>query len=777
MSQNRSENTPGKRNNPTSLQTRLVLFVLFTALIPLIITSALNSNQTQRALTNAAEISLRSAAQQTANSLDTFITTTLNSIRVESQLTDFSTYMALSPTLRAVNSRQTRAKDLLDKLSQKDPENIISYALINVGGTVLLDSQESNVQKNESLDEYFTRARISDQPIVTAVTYIDEKTASIVFANNLYNKDGVRIGILRIKYNSDILQQVISNSVGKTSDVSVILLDQFNIRMADTQNPEFILKSIVPLNTVDYSIAVSTRRFLNAPGEEQATNLPEFAAALQNAKETPFFTTDINPNLSGEDSIAVAFLQNQAWSVAYSRPTSIFLADVQRQNQNNILIVISASILVIIVAALIARAFSNPIIALAKVADSISQGDLNARANINTTDEIGVLASAFNSMTNQLQSTLVGLEQRINERTADLQKTTLKMETIADVTREIAIIRDMDTLLKVSVALIRDRLKYYHVGIYLVDERGEYAILSAVSSVAAEQLLAKNYKLKVGQTGIVGKVARTGQAYTALDVSTDAFYFNNPLLPETQSEIVLPLRSHNITIGVLDIQANTPTAFDEKDTQTLQILADQLAAAIENAQLSQRVDRNLAELTIVNRLQTQQIWRAAIDQRERPAYEYDGLQVRAVPQNLPADLLKQLETGKPVILKQDTEIDDKDQQTKNTLLIPLLVLNQIIGVIGLEQEDPDRVWTDEEIALAQAAANRAALTLDNARLLEESQRRAVKERTIFESTARIGSALNIENILQTTAEELERVLGNSEVILQFQSDREQKPEK
>ena len=106
-----------------------------------------------------------------------------------------------------------------------------------------------------------------------------------------------------------------------------------------------------------------------------------------------------------------------------------------------------------------------------------------------------------------------------------------------------------------------------------------------------------------------------------------------------------------------------------------------------------------------------------------------------------------------------------------------MVLNQVIGVIGLEQEDPNRIWTDEEIAIAQAAANRAALTLENARLLEESQRRAIKERTIFESTARIGSALNIENILQTTAEELEKVLGGSEVVLQFQSNHDRKPEK
>lgn len=775
MSQSRqeqSQNTPGKRTTSISLQTRLVLFVLLTALTPLIIVSTLNSSLTQRALTNAAEVSLKSSAQQTANSLDAFITTTLDSIRVESQLTDFSIYLTSTSASSPSNLKQVRARDILNKLSKKDAVNIISYALIDVDGTVLLDTIGENIRINESRDEYFTRVRISKQPIVTAVTYQDDKTAVIVFAVSIYNNDNELIGILRAKYRSGVLQQVIANSVGKTPDASIILLDQFNIRMADTQNPEFILKSITPLNLVDYSIAVNARRFLNIPREEQATDLPEFAANLKNAKENPFFTTDINPDLPGDDSIAVAFLQTQPWSLAYSRPTSIFLADVQRQTNNNVLSVIGTSILIIIIATLTARTLSNPIIALAKVADSISQGDLSARADIKTTDEIGVLASAFNSMTDQLQSTLVGLEQRIKERTAVLQKNALELETIADVAHEIAIIRDMNTLLKISVELIRERFKYYHVGIFLVDERGEYAILRAASSNAAEQMLASNYKLKVGQTGLVGNVTRTGQAYIALDVGTDAVHFENPFLPETRSEIALPLRSHNVTIGALDIQTNTPTAFDEKDVQTLQILANQLAAAIENTQLAQKVEGHLAELTIANRLQTQQIWRDAIEQRERPSYEYDGLQVRAVPQNLPANLLKQLENGKPIILNRAAENEGENDGPKTTLVIPLLALNQVIGVIGLEREDPNHAWTDEEIAIAQAAANRAALTLENARLLEESQRRAVKERTIFESTARIGSALNMENILKATADELERVLSGSEVILQFTNDKE-----
>ena len=765
---------PEKRNNFLPLQTRLVLFVLFISLIPLIFIAIRDILQTQQALTNSAEISLKASAEQTANSLDTFIQTTLDSISIESKFSDFAIYLT---TQVPGTVERIRARNLLNQLSSKDTTNIISYALVDPDGNVLLDSASENVQKNEAEEAYFPQVRFTNEPIVTAVTYIDEKTTNITFASKVLNNNGDYVGVLRVKYNSSVLQDIVVNLSGGSSDTLILLLDQLKIRLADSHNPSLIQTSITPLNLIDYLLAVDSKRFRNIPREEQATDFIDFAYALDNAVEQPFFRVDITPNIPGDDTVAISFMKTQPWVVAYSRPTSVFLAEVQKQTSTNIILVISASILITIIATLVARSLTNPIIALTKTANSISQGDLSARAEVSTTDEIGVLASAFNSMTDQLQSTLTGLEERITKRTVDLQKSNLELETIADVAREIAIIRDMDTLLKVSVELIREQFKYYHVGIFLVDERGEYAILRAASSVAAEQLLAKNYKLKVGQTGLVGNVTRTGQAYIALDIDTDAVYFDNPLLPETRSEIVLPLRSHNITIGALDIQTRISTAFDEKDVQTLQILADQLAAAIENAQLAQQVEGNLAALTIANRLQTQQIWRASIDQQEHPAYEYDGLQVRAIPQNLPANLLKQLETGKPVVLKQDAETDDEGKKSKNTLIIPLLVLNQVIGVIGLEQEDPNRIWTDEEIAIAQAAANRAALTLENARLLEESQRHAVKERTIFESTARIGSALNIENILEATAEELEKVLSGSEVVLQFQSNHSQKPEK
>lgn len=778
MSLNKSErqnNIHEIRAGRASLQTRLMLFTLFISLVPLILISARDILQTQQALTSSAETSLRSNAEQTANSLDTFIQTTLDSISIESQISDFTEYLSLSPEMRSGSIEQIRAEDLLVKLSTKDAANIISYALVDVDGNILLDSAHQTSSSNEADEAYFPQARFSDEPILTEVIYDDNQTTTITFANRVLGADGEYVGILRVKYDSNVLQTIIVNSSKISSNALVLLLDQMYIRLADSRNPSLIQKSIAPLSPVDYLLAIETERFQNLPLAIQTTNFTDFENALDNAAVQPFFRVDITPNVSGDDTIAVATMKTRPWSIAYSQPTSVFLAGVQRQTQTNAILVALASILVAIVATVVARALTNPILALTTTANAISQGDLSARANIKSSDEIGLLATAFNSMTDQLQSILVGLEQRIYERTEELEKNKLELETIADVAREIAVIRDLDTLLNVAANLIRERLNYYHVGIFLVDERGEYAILRGASSIAADQMLARNYKLRVGKTGVVGNVTNSGQAYIALDVGLDAVHFENPYLPDTRSEIALPLRSRSITIGALDIQANVPNAFNEQDIQTLQILADQLAAAIENALLVNQVEGALNELTRANRAQVQQIWQSTIDERSATTFEYDGLQIKATPPNLPTELLRKLESGRPVIAqKQNGQGAVEAENKTSTLLIPLMVLNQVIGVIGLEQEGPSHTWSEEEIAIAQAAANRAALTLENARLLEESQRRASKERAIFEATSRIGSALSIENILQATAEEMERIVGGSEIILQFHSGHEPK---
>jgi len=528
--------------------------------------------------------------------------------------------------------------------------------------------------------------------------------------------------------------------------------------------------------------ALTTTR--DAPPNYQASPIPDL---LLNS------TTENNPVFNSTDAYRkaldkVAMVTNTALngrqygiystSIPDHEGKTIAILDVvidrtdRVATQNSRLLIGGLAGLLVLVAggfgiALITSRALNPINDLTAAATDLANGNLTTRIEVISNDEVGELSAAFNGMAAQVRELIITLEERVSERTHDLERRTLELETIAAVTREISTIRNMDTLLHVASKLIRERFSYYHTGIYLFDERDEYATLQAASGEGAQQMLEQRFKLIIGEMGPLGTALRSGQAYVSLDVPHDNVLGFNPLLPETISEIILPLRVLNVTIGAVDIQSNNTSPFAERDIRTLQLLGDQLAAAIENAQLVQRVEGTVTELNKTYRSQTRKVWQTTLDERAVSSYEYDGRQVRAIPQDLPHDLMKRLESGKSIVIEENIEDDHNQKENQNTLLVPLMVLNQLIGVIGLEQQDRSHIWTEEEMAIAEAAANRAALTLENARLLEESQRRAVKESTISEATARIGSALNVENILDITAEELERVIGNSEIILQI----------
>ena len=465
---------------------------------------------------------------------------------------------------------------------------------------------------------------------------------------------------------------------------------------------------------------------------------------------------------------------NTGWSLALAYPRGE-LVSTTSELRNTLLGYTSVVVLIFsVLMFLFTRSITDPLRKLKEFAERVSSRTLSRseqegyeEVRIKTQDELEDLGNAFNQMSTNLKEAFGTLEENVASRTKDLARLANELRTIAEVTRELAVIRDQSTLLNVSANLIRERLGYYHVGIYLADEKGEYAILRGASSVAAEEMFQNNYKLKIGETGVVGSVTRSGQAYIAQDVDIDAVHLENPYLPDTRSEIALPLRSYNVTIGALDIQANTLNAFDESDIQTLQVLADQLAAAIENAQLVQRLENTLNELSTANQTKTRQTWQRTSAGKNASAFEYDGLEIRPIPQGLEPEMANQLESGTPIVLNSNSG-------RKNTLLVPLMILGEVIGVVGLEKDDPEKTWSEEQIAIAQAAANRAALTLENARLFEESNRRATKESAIFAATNRIGSAVSIENILQTTAEELEKVLSGSEIVIQFADNSSEK---
>ena len=214
-----------------------------------------------------------------------------------------------------------------------------------------------------------------------------------------------------------------------------------------------------------------------------------------------------------------------------------------------------------------------------------------------------LLGTALRSINNSLElarhneRSLVETNRQLSVRTRDLERRSIQLQAAAEVSRATISVRDRDALLAQATHLISAQFGFYHTGIFLLDETEEYALLQAANSEGGQRMLEKGHRLKVGEQGVVGYVTGTGEPHIVLDVGTDAVHFNNPLLPETRSEMALPLKLGTQIIGALDVQSKEEGAFDEKDATVLQTMADQLAIAIENARLLQETQQTVHELS------------------------------------------------------------------------------------------------------------------------------------------------------------------------------------
>jgi GAF domain-containing protein len=355
-----------------------------------------------------------------------------------------------------------------------------------------------------------------------------------------------------------------------------------------------------------------------------------------------------------------------------------------------------------------------------------------------------------------LETRVMERTKQLEDRTVELESATAKVqvrasqfEALAQVTQAITSIRDLNELLPRIATLISQEFGFYHVGVFLIDDVREYAILSATNSEGGRRMLERRHRLRVGEQGIVGNVTFTGIPRVAMDVGEDAVFFDNPDLPETHSEMALPLQISSQIIGALDVQSTKTGAFTSEDIQMLSLLANQVSLAIENARLFEDTRRALAESEAVTRQTIRETWKKLPAEQNLLGYRYSI--TGAIPLSQPLEVSEPKKAWASV-----------DQAETSQIVVPIELRGERIG--SLIVQTPSKAEMDQDrIDLIRAVADRVAISAENARLFDETTRRAERERTVSEITGKIRSVNDPQAMIQIAIEELRNALGATRV--------------
>jgi len=553
--------------------------------------------------------------------------------------------------------------------------------------------------------------------------------------------------------------------------------------LRSTYSVNAIIESLNQITTEFTNKSVDLRIFDNnlISGELIAGNeLQDLSTVMSGYGEIsyrgkPYFVSQERV-FSGVTSRSGDAISQLGWSIIiYEDPTTA-LSAVQTQTRIITIFALLITAAVAVFGFYASQRLSAPILTLTEATRRFALGHLAVQAKIPTQDEFGDLASSFNEMTQQLRNILNELENRVTERTVDLDMARLiserraqDLQSISEISRAISTEQKLEILLPLITRLVSERFDFYHTGIFFVDESKRFAHLQAANSEGGQTMLNRGHRLEIGK-GLVGTVIKTGDPRIALDVGSDAVFFDNPDLPNTRSEMALPLSIRGNIIGVLDVQSTNPGAFTDENIQTLSILADQVAIAIENARLFTQTQQARLEAESLYAQVIRKEWSAFAKREDEIGYHKTSYGGGALSKPVQSnEISRALENGQIIVHENS---DNSGQPSFVT--VPIKLRGNVIGVINIKASNQTQKWNNEEIALVQTISDSLALSLDNARLIYESQLRAAREAKIGEVSSKIGSSIDLSNMLQTAVEELGRAIPGTEVIIQFDTINENK---
>lgn len=328
------------------------------------------------------------------------------------------------------------------------------------------------------------------------------------------------------------------------------------------------------------------------------------------------------------------------------------------------------------------------------------------------------------------------LEQRVQDRTTNLNRRNNQLRTAAEISRSISGLTDTNQLLQNIVNLLKDRYKLYYVGIFLIDTERKNAVLHAATGEAGQKMLEANHRLAIGGNSMIGWSIANRQARIAQEAREEGVRYNNPYLPGTRSEMALPVIAADEVLGALTIQSDRSNAFDEEDILILQGVADSLAVALVNARLYEQTRQSLEEIRTLNREYIQLAWADTRASYGALQYEYNNPMARA------------------------------SGSENNSVEIPILLRDEVIGHMLLELDRPQ--LDQQETSFVENVTIQTAIALENARLLYEADQHALQEQKMNQLASGFSRAMTIDEILRVAAHEFGQLATVREVSVQIQ---------
>ncbi len=729
-----------------TIRTRLLMILIGVSTIPILITTTTAVVTNYQKDTRQAENYLQAISilkQEQINSWSAQLPVDFDQLQAIPDFTyNANLLLVYSPT-ESVRAQiyNVLLTQLLEKLDQN--HHFTSISLADLNGNIILstDSQLEGTNvfnepafKNGKLDLYYSPVNLNEN-IGPWSFWV---TKPIIHQGN--ERIGVYLGVVDTTGFTEIVSNV--TQLGETGEAFVILDDR-SLLTPLRDNPAMLIKQKISSPAIDQILTTKDNQIFRS----------------QNYSEIPVIGSSIwLPRLEAY----LVLEQATAEALAATIPGVIV----------NISLTVVVLAIAISTAIFFSRNISEPIRTLSQSTAKITRGELNYIEPIRREDEIGELSKSLSQMTDQLFKSTANLENIVADRTKALQQRANYLQATSQISHAITAIHNLDELLTSVTHLISESFGFYHVGIFIVDERREFAVLRAANSEGGWRMLAREHKLRVGEQGIVGFVTQTGQARIQQQVEgEDSVYYHNPDLPMTKSEMALPLRIGNEILGALDVQSTQETAFSDEDVSVLQVLAESVAVAIQNTRLFQQLQESLeTERRIYGQL-TQEAWGSLVQRTTHPpAFRSDTSGVQSVLTSESPLARQALKEGKTI---QGQASPDGNYYP---LAVPIKVRGGTpIAVIETQKAVKDGVWSADEIDILESVSEQLGMALENARLFEETQRSAQRERITADLSGKIWASTDVNNILQTAIRELGSALNVSKGTISLKLPEEAAP--